>query len=187
MSRFTDLLESFFYLAEEEVRAPFELAALGPEEATAGADELPEEFLAFELEGETYVVPILVVREVIKVPALTEIPRGGRDLLGVINIRGEVLAVFDVKQRLRLVESVPRYAGPSPEVAAERASRIVILKREDSDVGFLVDRVRGVVRFRVSTLEAPPPGGSAERELLRGLGRSEGELFIVLDVEALFS
>ena len=177
MARFDDLLNRFFYRADENVGAWLELA---PEiaDGVEALEELPEEFLAFELSTETYAVPIGAVREILKVPLITSVPRVAEHVLGVMNVRGEMLPVYDLKQRLNLDSTPQRVAGPGD---VPRETRVVLLKDLEGDAGILVDRVRGVVRLMLSKLE-PAPSLGAERRAVAGLGRKDGHLYILLDV-----
>ncbi len=177
MSR-TALLEAFFYRSDEEVGALEQLQAEPSSAAPAIASEEPEEFLAFVLEDETYAVAIGTVREIVKVPLLTEVPHGSKDLLGVMNLRGEVLPVYDVKHRLGLLSQVPVVTGPA-DVA--RACRVLLVRDDDGDAGVLVDRVDEVVKLLPSRFEPPPPGTSA-REAIAGLARKGDALYILLDL-----
>src|SRR5439155_27312214 len=121
-------------------------------------DELPGEFLAFSLDEELYAAPIRDVREIVKVPSLTEIPRSPASLLGVMNLRGEVLPVHDVKMRLHLSSSPPRIAGPAEEIhPLPKSARILIVRGEEGDAGVLADKVTEVVKMKPSALEPPPP------------------------------
>jgi purine-binding chemotaxis protein CheW len=178
MARFDDLLNRFFYQPDENVGPWLELA---PEiaDSIATLEEQPEEFLAFELATETYAVPIGAVREIIKVPLVTSVPRTADHVLGVMNIRGEMLPIYDLKKRLNLESMPPRVSGPRD---VSREARVVLLKDVDGDAGILVDRVRGVVRLLLSKLEAAPSMG-VERRAVAGLGRNDGHLFILLDIE----
>lgn len=177
-ARFEQLLNRFFYRPDEDVGAWLELA---PEIADTieAVEELPEEFLAFELTTETYAVPIGAVREILKVPVVTAVPRVAEHVLGVMNIRGEMLPLYDLKQRLHLETAPPRVTGPSD---VPRESRVVLLKDAEGDAGILVDKVRGVVRLPLSKLE-PAPTVGGDRRAVAGLGRKDGELYILLDVE----
>ena len=182
MPTFASLLDAFFYRPDEDEGPLFALAT-GPEQALpAVVEETPAEFLAFSLDSEVYVVPIGDVREIVKVPPLTEIPRAAPSLLGVMNLRGEVLPVYDIKPRLRLSVSAMRIAGPDPE-ALPKAARVLIVRGDDGDAGVLVDAVREVVKMKPSALEPPPPGvGGGERDCVVGLGRRRDQLYIVLDL-----
>jgi purine-binding chemotaxis protein CheW len=177
-NRFDDLLERFFYSPDEDVGAWVELA---PEisDSVTEVEELPEEFLAFELDDETYAVPIGAVREILKVPQITSVPRVAKQVLGVMNVRGEMLPVFDLKHCLHLEDAPRRVTGPG-DVARE--SRVVLLKDAEGDAGILVDRVKGVVRLMLSKLEPAPALGTGGNAVA-GIGRKDGELFILLDVD----
>ena len=172
------LLDAFFYRPDEEVGPLDQLTAEPSVMAEPVASEEPEEFLAFILEDETYAVAIGTVREIVKVPLLTEVPRGSKDLLGVMNLRGEVLPVYDVKHRLGLLPRVPVITGPTD---VPRASRILLLRDDEGDAGVLVDRVDEVVKLLPSRFEPPPPGTS-DREAIAGLARKGDALYILLDL-----
>lgn len=172
------LLDSFFYRPDEDV-GPLEKLqtdAVGP--VSEAPTEAPEEFLAFGLESEVYAVAIEDVREIVKVPMLTEVPRGQRGLLGVMNLRGEVLPVYDVKHRLGLLDRPPVVTGPAD---VPRAARVVLVRDEQGDAGVLVDRVDEVVKLLPSRFEPPPPG-TTDRDSIAGLARKGDALYILLDV-----
>lgn len=187
MARLSELLDEFFYRPDEDVSALGALLAGGEELVVEAPEERAEEFLAFRLEGECYAVPIASVREIVKVPPLTELTRAAPPLLGVMNLRGDVLPVYDLKLRLRLVDAPTLRAGPDAP-SAPRAARIVVVNGEQGSAGIWVDAIRDVVRLRPSTLEPPPPGvASGERPAVVGLGRRGSELFILLDLELALS
>jgi purine-binding chemotaxis protein CheW len=178
MPAFDELLQAFFYRAEEPGLPG--LQWLSETAVTPNvAEEQPREYLAFALKDETYAVGIETVREIVKVPPLTEVPRAAKELLGVMNLRGEILPVYDVRARLLLQNGVAPVRGPAD--VAQR-SRVVLLRSEEGDAGILVDSVEGVVRLLPSLIE-PAPMGSAERPYLLGLSRKGERLFILLDVE----
>ncbi|MHB8876579.1 MAG: chemotaxis protein CheW [Myxococcaceae bacterium] len=182
MATFASLLEDFFYRPDEDEGPLFALAS-GPDEAPPlVAEEVPGEYLAFSLEDECYAVPIGELREIVKVPPLTELPRAAPSLLGVMNLRGEVLPVYDIKPRLRLSVAAVRIAGPDP-APLPKAARVLIIRAEGGDAGVLVDAVREVVKMKPSALEPPPPGvGGGERDCVMGLGRRRDQLYILLDI-----
>lgn len=182
MPRFSELLDEFFYRPDEDPGPLLELGAV-PDPGVPPAVEPPsEEFLGFRLEGEHYAVPLREVREIIKVPPLTEIPRGPGNLLGVVNLRGEVLPVYDVKVRLHLAAVAPKIAGPPGETTAlPRRARILMIRAAEGAGGVLVDEVTEVLRIRPSAIEAPPPG-LGERECVVGIGRRMGQLYILIDI-----
>jgi len=176
------LLDTFFYRPDEDVGPIQELVAGTDETVEPVAEEIPEEYLAFRLEGEHYAVPIHGVREIVKVPPLTEVPRAAPNLLGVMYLRGEVLPVYDIKVKLRLADKAPLVAGPDA-VEPPRGARIIVVQTADGLAGIWVDWVSEVVRLRPSMLELAPPGvGGGERDCVVGLGRRKQQLFILLDI-----
>jgi purine-binding chemotaxis protein CheW len=178
VARLSELLDDFFYRPDEDPGPLFEVGPAVEPVAQAATDEVPEEFLAFALDQETYALPVSALREIVKVPALTEIPRPPKSLLGVMNLRGEVLPVYDLKPRLRLPPARPLAEG------AARSARVLVVMSDEGDAGLLVDAVADVVRLRPSTIEAPPPGvAGGERDCVVGLGRRGDALFILIDVD----
>ncbi|BDG05887.1 chemotaxis protein CheW [Anaeromyxobacter oryzae] len=168
-------LDDFFYRPDEE--AP-ELPDLGGGGAPA-PDDAPvalEEYLTFLLGDEEYAVAIGEVREVLRSPPITEVPRAPADILGVVTVRGEVIPVLDPRRRLRL----------PPVALAEGAGRIVLVDAGQGPCGLLVDRVASVVRLRPGSIEPCPQGiAGASSDCLAGIGRERDRLFTVLDLGAL--
>jgi purine-binding chemotaxis protein CheW len=179
---FDQLLDRFFYRPDEE-EGPYLANAPRVERAGHAMEEVPEEFLSFSLEGETYAVPIHAVREILKITAVTEIPRARKNVIGLINVRGEMLPLYDVKTRLKLSTKLAQVRDAS-DVA--RATRIVLLKDLEGDAGILVDKVIGVVKLQLSKLEEAPDLG-VERSAIAGIARRGEDLFILLDVEQALS
>lgn len=185
MPRFEDLLDRFFYRPDEDVAEVIELTAPPRTSVEKVSEEQEEEFLAFGLGSETYALPISSVREIVKVPHLTEVPRAGAFLLGVMNLRGEVIPVYDLKLRLRLSEEPASVAGPGARMELlPRSARVLVLSSDDGPWGVLADAVSEVVRLLPSQVETPPPGlARGDRDWVLGIGRLEDQLFILLDVE----
>jgi purine-binding chemotaxis protein CheW len=183
LSAFAELVERFLYRPDEQVGPFLELAPEAEAIARPTNVEIPEEFLAFELSGELYAVPIAAVREILKVTHVTEVPRAEKNLIGLINVRGEMLPLYDVKVRLHLSQRLPIVRGADD---VTRTTRIVLMRELEGDAGVLVDRVVGVVKLSLSRLEAPPALG-ADRNGIAGLARKDGQLFILLDVEQALS
>jgi len=169
-----DPLDAFFW-REDEV-APGVLALADP--AAPRVPEVPEplsEWLTFALGPEDYGVEIAHVREILKAPAITEVPRAPAHVLGIIMVRGEVIAVFDPRRRLGLPGSAP---GPR--------ARVVVCDVGEGPRGLLVDAVWQVVRLPGSALEPRPGGiGGAAAEYISALGRERDRLYVLLDLPAL--
>lgn len=182
-ARFAELIDRFLYRPDEAVGPWLELAPEVDAIAAPPLEEVPEEFLAFVLEGETYAVPIAAVREILRVPEVTEVPRARKNLLGLINVRGEMLPLYDVKVRLHLAAESPVVRNARD---VGRGARVVLLKDPEGDAGVLVDGVAGVVKLPLSRLEEAPHLG-AERNAIAGIGRLGEHLYILLDVEQALS
>jgi len=133
-----------------------------------------QEYLSFALSDELYAVNILHIKEIIKPPLITEVPRTEAVVLGVLSLRGTIVPVVDLRRRLNL--------------AAERQtrkSRILITEISDSLAGLLVDEVRQVIRLRVDDIEQTPGVfDRAEAEHIAGVGRHDGEMYTLLDLES---
>lgn len=177
MPTLDELLERFRYRPDEVVDALRQLPP-APADAAAVPDQRPEEFLAFNLGEQLYAVPIHLVREILKVGSVTEVPRAAPQVIGLINVRGEMLPLYDVKVHLALADRVPpvRTAADVP-----RPARIVLVRDPAGDAGVLVDRVHGVVRLPPGQLEDPPAAAGAPRGVV-GLARRDALTFLVLDL-----
>lgn len=184
MASFAALLERFFYDPEEDAGALLDLPSAVIPVSEPASEEEADELLAFWLGDECYAIPIALVREVVRVPPLTEVPRGPANLVGVMNLRGEVLPVYDLKVRLNLASGPAAIAGPDGERdKLPRTARVLVLRLESGDAGVLIDRVSDVFRLKRSRIETPPTGIS-ERDGVVGIGRRRDQLYILLDVEA---
>ena len=133
------------------------------------ADANAREYLAFDLATERYALPLGCVREIMRVPQVTEVPRGPDDVLGVISARGAVTTLIDLRRRLHL-----------PEAALSHRARVLLVDLGEEVVGLLVDAVLQVHRLAQDEIElAAVMGGSAPTHL-SGIGRphahvTEGE------------
>lgn len=176
------MLEDFFYRPDEDVGGLLDFAAGSDEVLPLVPEEAPEEYLAFVLDCECYAVPIRSVREIGKVPPLTEIPRAEPWLLGVMNLRGDVIPVYDLKLRLGLCDKAPVLAGPDAP-PPPRLARILVAHTQEGPAGMWVDAVKDVVRLKPSMLEPPPSGLGGERDCVVGIGRRGSQLYILLDLQ----
>ena len=144
------------------------------------AAEAPQsrELLVFDLAGERYALPLSCVREIMRVPAITDVPRAPDAVLGVVSARGRVTTVIDLRRRLLFAE---RPLGPR--------TRVLLVAHGDEVLGLLVDAVLQVQRLAPAEIElASTLGGSAPGHLV-GIGRpsgaAPGELLLLLDLAPL--
>jgi purine-binding chemotaxis protein CheW len=132
------------------------------------------QYLAFHLADEEYALDITQISEIIKVREFTDIPRTPEFVLGIISLRGVVVPIFDLSQRLNL--------GVSESTAT---SRIVVCQQDDAIVGFLVDSINQVVSLPDKELE-PPPGvlSGLDRDMISAVGRYQGRMIILLNLRS---
>lgn len=152
------------------------------EPAADAARDRAQSYVVFRLGGEGYALEVLRVQEVLDVLAITEVPGASPCLLGVINLRGHVVPVYD----LRLPFGLP--IDPKPA----RAPSVLIVENEagnDSDVtGLLVDRVSDVLEFAPEQVQPSPQLGLGKTTpFIRGLIRHQDAFLLVLDVDRVFS
>lgn len=166
-------LDEFFFRPDE---APGAAADLPEEELVEeGPEEPTREYLSFRLADESYALELARVREIAKILPITEVPRAPAHVLGVMNLRGEVMPVFDLHQRLGLSRQ-----GPSG-----RAARVVVVETGQGPAALLVDAVDQVIHLRPSSIEAPPPGlRGVEADYLEGIGRAEERMVVLLQLES---
>lgn len=118
------------------------------------------EFLTFVLTQQIYALPLSGVREILKLPPITEVPRAPNDILGIISVRGRVTTVVDLRRRLSLEE-----AGPSKHV------RVLLVDTGKEIIGLLVDRVLAVIRLGEEEVELSAVVGGDMAEHVLGIGR----------------
>lgn len=131
------------------------------------------QLVAFRLGKETYAVDIQQVQEIIRMQHITQVPGAPSFVEGVINLRGRIVPVIDLRQRLGL---------PRGERTGE--TRIVVVEVPPHRVGMVVDAVEEV--FRIQEEEIEPPSSlvaSIQEKYLRGVGKSGDRLIILLDLE----
>ncbi len=130
------------------------------------------QLVVFDLASEYYGVDIGDVREIIRMQTVTRVPGAPPFVEGIINLRGQVIPVVDLRKRLEL------------EISEQTAdSRIVWVTINEQDVGVIVDAVTEVLRIPVSSIEPPSSMvSSVESDYLRGIAKLESRLIILLDM-----
>lgn len=131
------------------------------------------EFLCFRVSDEIYGINIMDIKEIIKPREVTEIPRAPTFVSGVLSLRGTIIPVIDMRIRMGLAVENPN-----------GKERIVVIKNNNSFSGLLVDEVIQVVQVQPNALEAAPTVlDGIDRDFVSGLGRSDGRLIIILNLE----
>jgi len=174
-------------LGRVEAQAPVETPGGGhshslsffaaPAQQPRAAAEATEHLATFFLAGEEYGVEVRQVQEIRRVTEITSVPRAPEFIRGVINLRGKILPVLDLRRRLAL-----------GEVAKDRAARIVVVRIKERLLGLLVDGASQVLKVKVSQIEPPPEevlqqGG----DYIRGVAKLDDRLIILVDLERLLA
>ncbi|MBI5491376.1 MAG: chemotaxis protein CheW [Deltaproteobacteria bacterium] len=135
------------------------------------------QLVTFRLGNEEFSLDILRVQEIIRHMDLTRVPRTPEFVDGVINLRGRVIPVLDLRKRFGL---------PADEKTND--TRIIVVDVDDRTVGLKVDAVSEVLRLPSDTVEPPPAiVTGAESEYIKGVGKLDGRLLILLDVAKILS
>lgn len=137
---------------------------------SAGDDEL--HLVTFRLDAEEYAVDIRRVQEIIRVGAITAVPNSLAYIQGVINLRGRVIPVLNLRKRLDL-----------PERSLTRQSRIMIVETGAKVLGMLVDGVSQVLRFPAAAVEPPPDEGGQKTGFVSGIGRVDSRLILLMNLD----
>ena len=144
-------------------------------DSTAGGEE--RQLVVFQLGAELYGVEIARVHEIIRLQSVTKVPRSPSFVEGVINLRGKVIPVVDLRRRFGL-----------PTVDHTRASRIVVVELGDQVVGIVVDGVSEVLRVNTTTVEPPSPVvAGIDSEYLHGIAKLSDRLVILLDLDRILA
>jgi purine-binding chemotaxis protein CheW len=130
------------------------------------------QLVVFDLASESYGVDISAVREIIRMQAITRVPGAPQYVEGIINLRGQVIPVVDLRKRLDLKAN-----EQTPD------SRIVWVTINEHDVGVIVDAVTEVLRIPIASIEPPMEMvSSIDTDFVRGIAKLENRLIILLDL-----
>lgn len=141
--------------------------------AVQEVSEREEQLVAFNLANEIYGVDIFLINEIIRMREITQIPRTSPDIEGVVNLRGKIVPILDLRKRLGL-----------PEVERNANTRIIIVELSDCTVGMVVDGVTGVLRMRESNIEPPSQlVTDLDADFIRGVGKTDSTLVILLNLD----
>ncbi|MDR1685160.1 MAG: chemotaxis protein CheW [Desulfovibrio sp.] len=146
------------------------------DEAKRQDDELLQ-LVTFSIGEEEFGVDILKVQEIIRTMEITKVPRAEAFVEGVINLRGKVIPIIDLRRRFGLDSKVH-----------DKHTRIIVIEINNMIVGFVVDSVSEVLRIPAGTVEPPPPVvAGVDSEYISGVGKLQDRLLILLDLDKLLS
>lgn len=135
-------------------------------------------YVTFRLEDEVYGINVMQVQEVLRVTEIAPVPGAPHYVLGIINLRGNVVTVIDTRERLGLGSK-----------DMDESTRIVIIETDNKMVvGILVDAVAEVVDLRTSEIESAPSVGNDESsKYIQGVASRDGDLLILVDLNKLLN
>lgn len=135
------------------------------------------QWVTFRLQEETYGINVMQVQEVLRYSEIAPVPGSPEYVLGIINLRGNVVTVIDTRARFGL---------PPAEVTDN--TRVVIIEAEKQVIGILVDSVAEVVYLKQSEVDIAPNVGTDESaRFIQGVANREGELLILVDLNKLLN
>ncbi|MDD3344135.1 MAG: chemotaxis protein CheW [Sulfurospirillaceae bacterium] len=133
-------------------------------------------FLTFYLDEEIYGVDIFDVKEIIAMMKTTPVPKTPPFIKGVMNLRGNIIPVVDMRIKFDM-----------PEVEPQMYTAIVIITIENKNIGFIVDKVEEVVNVEEDNMSAPPEfGASVDTRFIKSMAKQKNKVIMILDLVALF-
>ena len=135
------------------------------------------QWVTFQLEEETYGINVMQVREVFRYTEIAPVPGAPDYVLGIINLRGNVVTVIDTRSRFGLMQG---------EITDN--TRIIVIESERQVIGILVDSVAEVVYLRSSEIDTTPSVGTDESaKFIQGVSNRDGKLLILVDLNKLLT
>ena len=132
------------------------------------------QLVGFIIGNEEYAIPILSIQEIIKPIEYTRVPQVPDYVLGVFNLRGDVIPLIDLRKKFNL-ESVKH----------SEDTRYIVLKGKENIAGFVIDRLTEAIRIKRDRIDPPPETIHSETGMIYGVGKREDSMLTILKVEAL--
>ena len=149
---------------------------MGHMQASVDTEEI-QQWVSFVLDEQTYAIDVLRVREVLRPMEITPVAGSPHHVLGIINIRGNIVPVIDARRRLNM-----------PTIGVTAKSRIILVEHHDQVIGVMVDRVGEVLQLSQSQIEATPNVANTELSgNIQGLTTRSDELVEIIDLENLLA
>ena len=135
------------------------------------------QLVGFRLGNEEYGIDILKVQEINRIADITRIPQSPDFVEGVINLRGNVIPIIDLRKRFNM-----------PEREHDRQTRIVVGEIDGRTVGLVVDAVSEVIRLPANTIEPAPKIVSKDQaDYITGIGKLDDRLLMLLDIDKILT
>jgi len=135
------------------------------------------QLVSFKISNEEFGVDILCVQEINRMLQITKMPNTPEFIEGVINLRGRVIPVLDLRIKLGM-----------PRKEHDKNTRIIVVELKGKTIGFIVDEVSEVLRIPKSITEAPPEMvGGVNSDFITSIGKLDDRLLILLDLEKILT
>jgi purine-binding chemotaxis protein CheW len=130
------------------------------------------QLVGFRIGKEIFGVPINLVHEIVRVPEITAVPDAPECIEGVINLRGKIISIVDLRKRFG-----------ETQIEASRKNRILVAEIDNKMVGLIVDAASEVIRLPQTEIEAPPEVfEESDVKYVTGVGKLNGRLVILIDL-----
>lgn len=130
------------------------------------------QLVGFRIGKETFGVPINLIHEIVRLPEITAVPDAPEYVEGVINLRGKIISVIDLRKRFG-----------EKRIERNRKNRILVAEIDHKMIGLIVDAASEVLRLPQSEIEAPPEVlDESEVKYVTGVGKLNGRLVILVDL-----
>lgn len=136
--------------------------------------DIQEQLVVFSVANESFGIDISTVQEIIRLQQVTDVPNAPMYVKGIINLRGKVIPIIDLREKLGFI------GGEETS-----ASRIVVVDIHGSTVGMIVDSVSEVLRLSNDAIEKPSSIIESYERYLRGIGKLDEKLIMLLDIESI--
>lgn len=137
---------------------------------------IKDRYLTFEIDEEKYGIEILRVKEIIGMQKTIHVPRTPNYVKGVMNLRGLIIPVINLRSKLEM-----------PEIEPQMDTAIIIVMIEDVSVGFIVDRVDEVLGIASENLSQPPRfGSSIDTQFIKNMAQANEHVIMILDLQRIF-
>ncbi len=143
-------------------------------EQTKAEQEL--QLVTFRLANEEYGLPITKVQEINRLVAVTKLPKTPSFMEGIINLRGRIIPVIDLRKRFSMAIT-----------DHDDDTRIIIVEISGQIVGVMVDAVTEVVRLSTLNIDPPPLSVAADASYINGVGKINNRLIVLLDIDKILT
>lgn len=134
-------------------------------------------YLSFEIKGEMYAIEILDVKEIIAMMKFTEVPKMPNFVKGVINLRGQIIPIIDMRLKFEM-----------EELEYNDRTSIIIGIIDDDYVGFVVDRTADVLNINPEEMSVPPKFGTAiDTQFLKSMAKTQNGVVMIVDIKKIFT